>query len=287
MDVVIALHSHLPFVLHHGRWPHGSDWLSEAAVDTYLPLLETLNELAVEDVPAPMTLGITPVLANQLAHPSFRTEVTAFLTQRLAACDEAPSLIAECFRATLTSILFAGGADNRPRVLVVTSASPGEGKTTVASNLAIALAEINRRVLLIDADMRKPRLHKVFGVSNLSGLSNLLRERNPLNGTPLAGVAQATGIPDLFVLSSGPGAVSIPNLLHSERMAELLEKARGEFDTILIDSPPMLPIADARILARSADAVVLVLQAGRTSRDSARAVVNRTAIVAGLLRWPT
>jgi 1,4-alpha-glucan branching enzyme len=89
MDVVIALHSHLPFVLHHGRWPHGSDWLSEAAVDTYLPLLETLNELAVEDVPAPMTLGITPVLANQLAHPSFRTEVTAFLTQRLAACDEA------------------------------------------------------------------------------------------------------------------------------------------------------------------------------------------------------
>jgi capsular exopolysaccharide synthesis family protein len=193
----------------------------------------------------------------------------------LATWQRRPSLIAECFRATLTSILFAGGADNRPRVLVVTSASPGEGKTTVASNLAIALAEINRRVLLIDADMRKPRLHKVFGVSNLSGLSNLLRERNPLNGTPLAGVVQATGIPDLFVLSSGPGAVSIPNLLHSERMAELLEKARGEFDTILIDSPPMLPIADARILARSADAVVLVLQAGRTSRDSARAVVNR------------
>ena len=89
MDVVIALHSHLPFVLHHGRWPHGSDWLSEAAVDTYLPLLETLNELAVEGLPSPMTVGITPVLANQLALPSFRTEVAAFLTQRLAACDEA------------------------------------------------------------------------------------------------------------------------------------------------------------------------------------------------------
>jgi capsular exopolysaccharide synthesis family protein len=86
---------------------------------------------------------------------------------------------------------------------------------------------------------------------------------------------QATGIPELFVLTSGPGATSIPNLLHSERMAELLEKARAEFDTILIDSPPMLPIADARILARSADAVVLVVQAGRTTRDSARTVVNR------------
>jgi capsular exopolysaccharide synthesis family protein len=195
----------------------------------------------------------------------------------LATWQRKPSLIAECFRATLTSILFAGGPGNRPRVLVVTSASPGEGKTTVASNLAIALAEINRRVLLIDADMRKPRLHDVFGVSNQSGLSNLLRGRDPLNGTPLAGVVQATGIPELFVLSSGPGAVSIPNLLHSARMAELLEKARGEFDTILIDSPPLLPIADARILARSADAVVLVLQAGRTTRDSARAAVHRFA----------
>lgn len=193
----------------------------------------------------------------------------------LATWRRRPSLIAECFRATLTSILFTGGANQRPRVLVVTSASPGEGKTTVASNLAIALAEINRRVLLIDADMRKPRLHQVFGVSNRSGLSNLLRERTPSNGTPLAGLVQATGIPELFVLSSGPGAPSIPNLLHSERMAELLAKARAEFDTILIDSPPMLPIADARILARSADAVVLVVQAGRTSRDSARTVVSR------------
>lgn len=89
MDFVLALHSHLPWVLHHGRWPHGSDWLTEAAVDTYLPLVEALEALEREGIAAPVTLGVTPILANQLAHPSFRAELTQFLTQRLEACDEA------------------------------------------------------------------------------------------------------------------------------------------------------------------------------------------------------
>lgn len=89
MDFVLALHSHLPWVLHHGRWPHGSDWLTEAAVDTYLPLVEALEGLAHEGIPSPVTLGVTPVLANQLDHDSFRSELGAFLVQRLEACDEA------------------------------------------------------------------------------------------------------------------------------------------------------------------------------------------------------
>jgi len=89
MDFVLALHSHLPWVLHHGRWPHGSDWLTEAAVDTYLPLVEALEALSEEGIPCPVTLGVTPVLANQLAHDAFRSELTAFLTQRIEACDEA------------------------------------------------------------------------------------------------------------------------------------------------------------------------------------------------------
>lgn len=89
MDFVLALHSHLPWVLNHGRWPHGSDWICEAALDTYLPLLDTLDRLAVEGVPAPLTIGITPVLANQLASPDFRTELEAYFTQRLETCAEA------------------------------------------------------------------------------------------------------------------------------------------------------------------------------------------------------
>ena len=89
MDFVLALHSHLPYVLQHGRWPHGSDWLCEAAVDTYLPLVEALDALAAEGVATAFTIGVTPILANQLAHPAFGTELAAFIAQRLGACDEA------------------------------------------------------------------------------------------------------------------------------------------------------------------------------------------------------
>ena len=89
MDFVLTLHSHLPWVLHHGRWPHGSDWLCEATLDTYLPLLEVLERLELTDTPSPLTIGVTPVLANQLAHPDLTAEMAAFFTQRLTACDEA------------------------------------------------------------------------------------------------------------------------------------------------------------------------------------------------------
>src|SRR5213593_3900507 len=95
MDFVLTLHSHLPYVLHHGRWPHGSDWLCEAALDTYLPLLEALQELAAQHIPAPLTIGFTPVLANQLTSPAFAQELEAFFDQRAAACAEAPAGLAQ------------------------------------------------------------------------------------------------------------------------------------------------------------------------------------------------
>jgi 1,4-alpha-glucan branching enzyme len=91
MDFMFTLHSHLPWVLNHGRWPHGSDWLTEAAIDTYLPLLDVLQGLEADAIPAPVTIGFTPVLANQLASPLFVEELEAFFTQRLIACDEAAS----------------------------------------------------------------------------------------------------------------------------------------------------------------------------------------------------
>jgi 1,4-alpha-glucan branching enzyme len=93
-DFVFTLHSHLPYVLNHGRWPHGSDWLCEAALDTYLPLLETLRGLSAESVPSPVTIGFTPVLANQLINPGFVAEMEAFFDQRFKTCDEAPASLA-------------------------------------------------------------------------------------------------------------------------------------------------------------------------------------------------
>ncbi|MCK5652529.1 MAG: 1,4-alpha-glucan branching protein, partial [Gemmatimonadetes bacterium] len=95
MDFVLMLHSHLPYVLNHGQWPHGSDWLCEAALDTYLPLLERLRELREDQVPAPVTIGFTPVLANQLASREFSSLMEAFFDQRLEACDAAPASLAE------------------------------------------------------------------------------------------------------------------------------------------------------------------------------------------------
>jgi 1,4-alpha-glucan branching enzyme len=94
MDFVLALHSHLPYVLNHGRWPHGSDWISEAAIDTYLPLLAALRQLEQDAVPTPLTIGITPILANQLESPVFVTELEAYFAQRLETCDEAEQSLA-------------------------------------------------------------------------------------------------------------------------------------------------------------------------------------------------
>ncbi|MDF3053408.1 MAG: putative alpha-amylase [Geminicoccaceae bacterium] len=93
-DFIFTLHSHLPYVLHHGRWPHGSDWICEATLDTYLPLLEVLRGLAADDVAAPVTIGFTPILANQLTSPAFVSEMETFFEQRIKACDEAPTSLA-------------------------------------------------------------------------------------------------------------------------------------------------------------------------------------------------
>ena len=180
------------------------------------------------------------------------------------------SLISESFRTTLTSILFSGHNGNRPRVLVMTSASPKEGKTTVVCNLAIALAEINHRVLVIDADLRRPRMHNVFGVKNdNNGLSELLLKQEPLDEAALRAAVRATHIPNLFVMPAGRSRFNAASLLHSERLPELLRGLRQQFDTIMIDTPPMVNIPDARVLARLADGVILILRSAHTTRDAA------------------
>ena len=95
MDFVLTLHGHLPYVLQHGRWPHGSVWLSEGALDSYLPLIEALQQLEREHIPAPITLGITPVLANQLAEPTFVSEFEAYMERRLESAAQAPASLAK------------------------------------------------------------------------------------------------------------------------------------------------------------------------------------------------
>jgi capsular exopolysaccharide synthesis family protein len=187
------------------------------------------------------------------------------------------SLLAESYRTTLTSILFSRQNGERPRVLVFTSASPKEGKTTTVCNIGISLAEINHSVLLIDGDMRRPRLHTVFGVANEHGLSDLLLDKNPIDAEKLEAACVASTVPGLFVLPSGGSRRSASSLLHSARLPELLKLAREKFDTVVIDTPPMVNIADARVIGRFGDGLVLVVRSGRTTRDAALLARGRFA----------
>ncbi len=181
------------------------------------------------------------------------------------------SLFAESFQATLTSILFSCESGYPPQVIALTSAGPGEGKSTISSNLAVALAEINQRVVLIDGDMRRPRQHELFNLPNTAGLSTLLRDRTPIKGRPVASILQETEVPGLRVITSGPVVSNASNLLHSPRLGELIRALRGEFDTVVIDTPPMLHLSDARVFGQHCDSVILVVRAGKTTRDGALA----------------
>jgi polysaccharide biosynthesis transport protein len=158
---------------------------------------------------------------------------------------------------------------------VVTSASPREGKTTVTCNLSIALAEAQSKVLLIDADMRKPRIHGIFEKENGLGLSDVLSEREPLDWDRIEPLFQDTGIPGLRLMTSGKSRHKVTTLLYSNRLPELLSLLRTKFDTVIIDSPPMVNIADARMLGRHADGVVMVVRSAFTTRDAASMATQR------------
>ncbi len=167
-----------------------------------------------------------------------------------------PTWLAECVRGVRTSLLL--GSDS-PQVLLVTSPTPGEGKTTVAANLAQSLSELGRRTLLVDADLRLPRLDQVFSVPNSLGLVDLLREP----GESIQRYVREVG-DGLWLLPAGVASFGGPGLLQERAFEELLPKLRAKFDLIVIDSPPVLVVSDARALARAADGTVLVVRAGKT-----------------------
>ncbi len=193
----------------------------------------------------------------------------------LTMLNRSPSLLAESFRSTLTSILFSSqnGAAG-PRLIVMTSASPSEGKTTVVSNLGLAMVETHRRVLLIDADLRRPRLHDIFNVPNDFGLRDVLDSLEPIEEVAPRAILE-TATPGLHVMPSGSMAPSISTVLHSAQLPPLFAYLQTHFDAVLIDTPPMLQMPDARILARAADGVILVLRAGKTTRDTAQIASQR------------
>jgi succinoglycan biosynthesis transport protein ExoP len=191
------------------------------------------------------------------------------------------SLWGESFRAVLTSILFSDsfrggfrGNQESGRVLVVTSLDVKEGKTTVVANLARTAAERNRRVLVIDADLRRPRLHEWLGLPNTWGLTDMLHRGDfaDLSRSPLEALVRPTRIPNLWILPSGAVEANAPRLLHScsADLGALLRRFRREFDMVLIDTPPMTLYADGRLLGRMSDGLLVVVRANTRSREELR-----------------
>ncbi|MCC6493814.1 MAG: polysaccharide biosynthesis tyrosine autokinase [Pirellulales bacterium] len=178
------------------------------------------------------------------------------------------SPVAEAVR-TLRTALHFGLAGQEAKIVAVTSPLPGDGKTTVASNLAIAMAQADQRVLLIDADLRKPSQHLIFKLAPEKGLASVLSARMPAGEAIVSSVVGA-----LDVLPCGPLPANPVELLNNGYFAELLQSLKARYDKIIIDSPPVLPVADARIIAAVSDATLLVLRAERSTRRSALGARN-------------
>ena len=192
------------------------------------------------------------------------------------------SQMAESYRALRTSLLLTslGGP---PKVILITSALPQEGKTTTSINTAIVLAQKGTRVLLIDADLRRPSIHKALGMGPKTGLSNVLTG----NATLQQAVARSSILPTLFVLTAGTPPPNPAELLASSNMKDILAELREQYDHIIVDTPPTLSVTDAVVMSTRADAVVLVIRSGQTTKQALRRardlLMQVNARVAGVL----
>jgi non-specific protein-tyrosine kinase len=186
-------------------------------------------------------------------------------TQLMTTLRAPQSVVSEAFRTLRTNIDFAS-VDAPLRSILVTSARPGEGKTVVASNLAVVFAQSGRRVLLLDADLRRPGLHRMFRLPNARGLTDLLRNEN----ASLEGVAVETIQPLLRVIPSGALPPNPAELLGSQRMQALLKRLTAEADLLIVDSPPLQVVTDAAILASRLEGTLLVIESGRARRGAVK-----------------
>jgi capsular exopolysaccharide synthesis family protein len=188
---------------------------------------------------------------------------------RLAMTVFPRSSAAESFRMLRTNLGFAS-VDRPLRLISVTSAMPNEGKTLVAANLAVAFAQAGHETILVDTDLRKPEVHKLFGLSNAVGLTNLLRSTEP----NLQLALQTTVEPRLRLVASGTLPPNPAELLGSKSMATVIERLRKEAEIVVFDTPPLQAVTDAAVLAASLDGTLLVAHAGQTGRAAAQSAVD-------------
>lgn len=170
--------------------------------------------------------------------------------------------ISEDYRTVRTSILFSH-ADTAPKVISFTSSMPQEGKTATVANLAVSFAQLEGRVLIVDADLRKPRMHKVFKARNTIGLAGFLTGK-----VTLEEIVQKTSIERIWLIPSGPHPPNPAELLNSKRMRDLVKVVREKFDVVLVDAPPALAVIDPVIISSLSDVTVFIIRAGKTTRKA-------------------
>jgi non-specific protein-tyrosine kinase len=184
-------------------------------------------------------------------------------TTKLVTVDHPRSPVSEAYRTLRTNIQFYG-LDQPIRTLLITSASPQEGKSTTLANLAVTFAEGGHDVLAVDCDLRRPSLHSIFDLPNETGLTTALRDEEALND-----VIRQSAVPNLKIITSGPLPPNPAELLGSQRMDRVIAALRERAEITLFDAPPTIAVTDAAILGAKMDGVILVVSAGKTKRDHA------------------
>lgn len=182
----------------------------------------------------------------------------------LITLEQSKSPISEAFRTLRTNVQFTS-VDSQTKKIMITSAGPREGKSTTVANLAVSMAQAGKSVLVIDADMRNPTQHKLFGLFNAEGLSVSLVQDQVCQP-----YIQETAVPGVSVLTGGPIPPNPAELVGSKRMKRLIEEASEQYDIVLIDTPPIVAVTDAAILAQEVDGVILVLASGEVNKDFAQ-----------------
>ncbi|WP_075618335.1 CpsD/CapB family tyrosine-protein kinase [Paenisporosarcina indica] len=194
---------------------------------------------------------------NKKSKQSFSKE------RQLIAHQSPKSPISEQYRTLRTNIEFAS-IDEPVRTILLTSTAPGEGKSTTAANLAIVFAQQGKKVLIVDTDLRNPTVHYTFRLANTFGLTNVLTKQATMNEA-----VQMTAIKDVFVLTCGPIPPNPAELIGSESMTQFIANAKEHFEIVIFDTPPVLAVTDAQILANKVDGSILVFSSGDTNIEAA------------------
>ena len=216
---------------------------------------------------------VTKLVRSRLKKQDQREEKERdFLQQRLITVLDPTSAASEDYRALRTNLLY-GLVDAPPKVIVITSPGSAEGKSTTCANLAVVLTQANKSTLVIDCDLRKPAMHRIFELRNFVGMVNVLAEESELSEVwqePLEG---------LKVVTAGPVPPNPAELLGSRRFSQLVARVREEFDYVLIDAPPIELVSDPAVLAAQGDGVLLVLDSQKTRKGALRRAVRKLEAV--------